>query len=106
MDDNTRTEVEAATFRRLRRHLMEDRADVPNIDMMNATGFCRNCLSRWYGEAARERGVEMTEPEAREAFYGVPYLTWKAANQTAAAPDTLAAFEREYARNTGPRDKT
>ena len=61
MDDQTRIELEAAAFRRLRKHLMEDRTDVQNIDMMNLTGFCRNCLSRWYQEAANERGIEIEE---------------------------------------------
>ena len=72
MDDATRTELEAAAFRRLRDHL-NARTDVQNIDMMNLTGFCRNCLSRWYQEAAEERGIAMTKDEGREAFYGMPF---------------------------------
>ena len=76
MDDTTRTELEAAAFRRLVAHLRE-RTDVQNIDLMNLAGFCRNCLSKWYLAAAQERGVEMTDPEAREIVYGMPYDEWK-----------------------------
>jgi hypothetical protein len=76
MDDATRTELEAAAFRRLVAHLRE-RTDVQNIDLMNLAGFCRNCLSKWYLAAAKERGVEMTDPEAREIVYGMPYDDWK-----------------------------
>jgi len=82
MDDQTRTEIEAAAFRRLRKHLMEDRQDVQNIDMMNLAGFCRNCLSRWYQEASNERGIEMNKAEGRNAFYGMAYEDWKAQFQT------------------------
>ena len=71
MDDRTRTELEAAAFRALRDHLRA-RTDAQNIDMMNLAGFCRNCLSRWYQEAATERGIDMTKDEARESFYGMP----------------------------------
>lgn len=101
MDDATRTEIEAAAFRRLRQHLMQDRADVQNIDMMNLAGFCRNCLSRWMQEAAAERGVELSKEEAREAFYGMPYDDWKAAHQTEAGPDKQAAFDKAFAANVG-----
>jgi hypothetical protein len=76
MDDATRTELEAAAFRRLVAHLRE-RTDVQNIDLMNLAGFCRNCLSKWVLAAAKERGVEMTDPEARETVYGMPYDEWK-----------------------------
>jgi hypothetical protein len=76
MDDATRTELEAAAFRRLVAHLRE-RTDVQNIDLMNLAGFCRNCLSKWYLAAAKERGVELTDPEAREIVYGMPYDDWK-----------------------------
>ncbi len=69
MDDQTRIEIEAAAFRTLREHLMEKRTDVQNIDMMNLAGFCRNCLSRWYQEAANERGIEMGKEEAREIYF-------------------------------------
>ena len=87
IDPQTQLELEAAAFRRLRNHLMEDRPDVQNIDMMNLAGFCRNCLSRWYQEAANERGIEMTKDEGREAFYGMPYDAWKAQHQTEASPE-------------------
>jgi hypothetical protein len=76
MDDATRTELEAAAFRRLVAHLRE-RTDVQNIDLMNLAGFCRNCLSKWYLAAAKERGMELTDPEAREIVYGMPYDEWK-----------------------------
>ncbi|MEL7026695.1 MAG: DUF1244 domain-containing protein [Pseudomonadota bacterium] len=82
MDDQTRIELEAAAFRRLQNHLMKERIDVQNIDMMELTGFCRNCLSRWYQEAANERGIDMTKEEGREAFYGMPYQRWKDEFQT------------------------
>ena len=77
-----RTELEAAAFRRLRDHLIAERPDVQNIDLMTLAGFCRNCLSRWYQDAAAERGIEMTKEEGREAFYGMPYDTWKERHQT------------------------
>jgi hypothetical protein len=93
MDDQTRTEFEAAAFRRLRDHLAE-RTDVQNIDMMNLTGFCRNCLSRWYQEAANARGVEMSKDEAREIFYGMPYDAWRALYQTEATASQRAAFRK------------
>ena len=99
MDDQTRIEIEAAAFRRLRHHLMQDRPDVQNIDLMNLAGFCRNCLSRWYEEAATERGLEMSKSEAREIFYGMPYDEWRAQNQTEASPDKQAAFEKSFAEN-------
>lgn len=92
MDDATRTELEAAAFRRLRDHL-QTRTDVQNIDMMNLAGFCRNCLSRWYQEAAAERGVEMGKEDAREAFYGMPYEDWRAQHQTEASDAQKASFE-------------
>ncbi len=79
MDD--RTELEAAAFRRLAEHLRE-RSDVQNIDLMELAGFCRNCLSRWYREAAEERGVELTDAGARERVYGMPYEEWKERFQT------------------------
>jgi uncharacterized protein len=80
LDDRTRTEVEAAAFRRLVQHF-QDRTDVQNIDVMNLAGFCRNCLAKWYRAAAEERGVAMTDPQAREAIYGMPYEEWKARHQ-------------------------
>ena len=104
MDDQTRTELEAAAFRTLRDHLMNKRPDVQNIDLMNLAGFCRNCLSRWYQEAANARGIEMTKEEAREIFYGMPYAQWKAQNQTEASPEKQAAFEKAFAENVGKAD--
>ena len=85
MDDKNRTELEAAAFRKLVQHLRE-RTDVQNIDLMNLAGFCRNCLSRWYREAAEERGVAMPDPQAREIVYGMPYDQWKAKYQKEATP--------------------
>jgi hypothetical protein len=76
----TRTEIEAAAFRRLVQHF-RNRTDVQNIDVMNLAGFCRNCLSKWYRAEAGERGVELTDPEARELIYGMPYDDWKALHQ-------------------------
>ncbi|MCH2077049.1 MAG: DUF1244 domain-containing protein [Rhodobacteraceae bacterium] len=96
MDDQTRLELEAAAFRRLRQHLMEERTDVQNIDMMNLAGFCRNCLSRWYQEAANERGLEMSKDEGREAFYGMPFADWKAQYQTDASAEAKAAFDASH----------
>jgi hypothetical protein len=76
MDEETRTEIEAATFRRLLEHFRE-RTDVQNLDVMNLAGFCRNCLAKWYRAAAAERGVELEDAEAREIVYGMPYAEWK-----------------------------
>ena len=101
MDDQTRTELEAAAFRTLRAHLMEQRPEVQNIDLMNLAGFCRNCLSRWYQEAADARGIEMSTEEAREIFYGMPYNDWKAQQQTEASADQQAAFRTSFAENVG-----
>jgi hypothetical protein len=95
MDDATRTELEAAAFRRLVQHLRE-RTDVQNIDLMNLAGFCRNCLSRWYREAAAERGIEMADPAAREIVYGMPFADWKAKYQRDALPDAKAAFDATH----------
>ena len=81
LDDKTRTELEAAAFRRLVQHLRE-RTDVQNLDLMNLAGFCRNCLSRRYREAAAERGMTLPDPAAREIVYGMPYEEWKAKYQT------------------------
>lgn len=91
MDDKTRTEIEAAAFRRLVAHLQE-RTDVQNIDMMNLAGFCRNCLSRWYQEAANERGIEMDKAEGRREVYGMEYTDWRDKYQTEATPEQKAAF--------------
>jgi hypothetical protein len=75
-DPQTRTELEAAAFRRLVQHLRE-RTDVQNIDLMGLAGFCRNCLSRWYREAAAEKGITLADPDAREIVYGMPYKEWQ-----------------------------
>ena len=99
MDDRTRIEIEAAAFRRLRKHLMEERVDVQNIDMMNLAGFCRNCLGRWYQEAAAERGIEMSKEEGREAFYGMPFPEWKERFQTEADASKQAEFRKSFAEN-------
>src|SRR5690348_2941581 len=93
MDDRTRTELEAAAFRRLVEHLRE-RTDVQNIDLMNLAGFCRNCLSNWYQEAAAARGVVLSKNEAREIIYGMPYADWQARHQAQTTPEKLAAFEK------------
>jgi hypothetical protein len=93
INDKTRTELEAAAFRRLVEHLRE-RADVQNIDMMNLAGFCRNCLSNWMKEAADVQGVAMSKDESREAVYGMSYDEWKAKHQREASPEQAAAFEK------------
>lgn len=95
MDDATRLELEAAAFRRLRDHLRE-RTDVQNIDLMNLSGFCRNCLSRWYDEAAAERGLDIGKDKAREIVYGMPYDTWRDRYQTEASPEQKAAFAKSH----------
>ena len=92
LDEKTRTELEAAAFRRLVAHL-QDRTDAQNIDLMNLAGFCRNCLSRWYQEAADERGLPVDRDAAREIVYGMPYDEWKAKHQTEATAEQKAAFE-------------
>ena len=92
MDDKTRTELEAAAFRRLVEHLRE-RTDVQNIDLMNLAGFCRNCLSKWYRAAAEERGLALSDPEAREIVYGMPYKEWQALHQREASPEQKAKFD-------------
>ena len=93
IDERTRIELEAATFRRLVEHL-RSRTDVQNIDMMNLAGFCRNCLSNWMKEAADQNGVPMTKDEGREAIYGMPFEEWKAKHQKEASPEQKAAFEK------------
>ena len=95
MDDAARIELEAAAFRALRDHLAS-RPDVQNIDLMNLAGFCRNCLSRWWQEAAEANGIAVTKDEAREAFYGMPYSDWVAANQTEASPEAKAKFSGSH----------
>ena len=92
MTDDERTELEAAAFRRLVSHLRE-RTDVQNIDMMNLAGFCRNCLSNWYAEAAADHGLALDKDASREIVYGMPYGEWKARYQTEATPEQAAAFK-------------
>ncbi len=103
LDPATRTELEAAAFRRLVRHLMEQRTDVQNIDLMNLAGFCRNCLSRWYAEAAAERGVTLDKDAAREVVYGMPYADWVATHQTGADAGKQAAFAEAFRTNVGEK---
>jgi hypothetical protein len=95
MDDKTRTELEAAVFRRLVDHLRA-RTDVQNIDLMNLAGFCRNCLSNWLKEAADAKGVPLSKDESRAAVYGMPYEEWKAKCQREATPEQQAAFARTH----------
>jgi hypothetical protein len=92
MDDQTRIELEAAAFRGLIKHLQK-RTDAQNIDIMNTAGFCRNCLSKWYKAEADVRGVEITDDEAREAIYGMPYAEWKEKYQEKASEEQMQKFE-------------
>ena len=101
MPSQQEIELQAAAFRRLQKHLMQDRTDVQNIDLMNLAGFCRNCLSRWYQEAAAEKGLEMSKDEARELFYGMTMSEWKANYQTEASDSQKKAFETSFAENVG-----
>lgn len=94
MDEKTRTELEAAAFRRLVEHL-RTRSDVQNLDLMNLAGFCRNCLSNWYREAAEKKGVVMSKDRSRELIYGMPYDEWKEKYQTEATPEQLKKFEAQ-----------
>ena len=98
IDDKTRTELEAAVFRRLVAHLRA-RTDVQNLDLMNLAGFCRNCLSNWMKEAAEADHVSMTRDESRELVYGMPYDEWKARHQRDASPEQRAAFEQNAAKS-------
>lgn len=91
IDQQTMTELEAAAFRRLVAHL-RTRADVQNIDMMNLTGFCRNCLSNWLKDAASARGLAISKDDSRELVYGMPYAAWQALHQREASPAQQAAF--------------
>ncbi len=94
MTDATQQAIEAAVFRRLLAHF-QARTDVQNIDLMNLAGFCRNCLSKWYRGAAAEQGVEVSDAEAREHVYGMPYDEWKRLHQREATPSQLDAFSRK-----------
>jgi len=95
VDDKTRTELEAAVFRRLVEHL-RGRTDVQNIDLMNLAGFCRNCLGNWMKDAADAQGVKLSKDESREAVYGMPYDEWKAKHQNEASPAQRAAFDKSH----------
>ena len=98
MDQASKTELEAAAFRRLLQHLRE-RTDVQNIDLMNLAGFCRNCLSKWYRAAAEEKGIEMSYDEAREIVYGMPYADWKEKYQTEASAEQKAAYQASHGKH-------
>ena len=95
LDQKTQTELEAAAFRTLIGHLRE-RTDVQNIDLMNLAGFCRNCLSRWYREAAEARGLPVDDAAARERVYGMPYAEWRARHQKEASSDQKAALAKSH----------
>jgi hypothetical protein len=97
MNEQTRIELEAATFRRLLQHLREH-TEAQNIDLMLLADFCRNCLAKWYSAAAKERGIDIDYPAAQEIVYGIPYAEWKAKYQTEATPEQLKAFEEKERR--------
>ena len=103
LDDATRTRLEAAAFRALVHHLMDKRPEVQNIDLMNLGGFCRNCLSRWYQEAATAEGIALTKEAAREVVYGMPYADWVAKNQTEADAAKKSAFDTAFKTNVGDK---
>lgn len=94
------TEIEAAAFRRLLQHLIIDRSEVQNIDLMNLAGFCRNCLSQWYQDAALANGLEISKDEARRMIYGMDFSEWKAKFQTEASAEQLAAFAEQQTKHT------
>jgi uncharacterized protein len=98
MSQQTTVELEAAAFRRLVAHL-RTRSDVQNIDMMTLAGFCRNCLSNWYEEAAQEKGLAIGKDAAREIVYGMPYKDWQALNQRDATPEQKAAYDLAQSRH-------
>ena len=95
IDDKSRTELEAAAFRRLVEHLRK-RVDVQNIDLMNLGGFCRNCLANWYQDAAQGKGLAVSKDEAREMVYGMPYDEWRAKHQKEAGAEQKAAFQASH----------
>ena len=94
LDKHTETELEAAAFRRLVEHLRQ-RTDVQNIDLMNLAGFCRNCLSNWYREAAEAKGLQVSKDESREVVYGMPYDDWREKYQSESSPAAKAAFSKD-----------
>jgi len=95
MDEKTTIELEAAAFRRLRDHLRK-RTDVQNIDLMNLAGFCRNCLSNWYQDAANEQGIEISKPDAREIVYGMPFDEWKTKYQKEATQEQKELYAKTH----------
>lgn len=95
MNETEKRDLEAAAFRRLVQHLRE-RTDVQNLDLMELAGFCRNCLSNWYREAAEERGIPLTKEASREIVYGMPYEEWKAKHQTEAAPEKFKSMDGKF----------
>ncbi len=101
MDDKTRTEIEAAVFRRLVDHF-QHRTDVQNVDLMGYSGFCRNCLSNWYQEAAAAQGLELSKDDARQAVYGLPYAEFKARFQAPATDEQLRRMDESVAKNKDP----
>jgi hypothetical protein len=101
MDQQTKTELEAAAFRRLLAHL-DERKDVQNIDLMILAGFCRNCLSNWYQDAAEEKGISLAKADAREIVYGMPYEEWKSAHQTEVSEEKQAAFKKSVPHTLEP----
>jgi len=98
MDDQTRIEIEAAAFRRLLSHLSK-RTDAQNIDLMGLSGFCRNCLSNWYQEAATDKGIALEKAEAREIIYGMPYAQWVEKYQTKATEEQMQRMEDSLKKN-------
>jgi uncharacterized protein len=96
LDERTRKELEAAAFRTLVEHLRAH-PEVQNIDLMNLAGFCRNCLSKWYRAAAEERGLDLSDEQAREVVYGMPYAEWKAKHQTEATPEQQKKLAERHA---------
>ena len=103
LDEQTRMELESRAFRTLVSHLRE-RTDVQNIDLMDLAGFCRNCLSRWYQEAAEGKGIPIDKETAREIVYGMPYDAWRATHQTEASAEKLSEFDIAFAANVGKAD--
>ncbi|MDH3691385.1 MAG: DUF1244 domain-containing protein [Gammaproteobacteria bacterium] len=99
MKDETRTEIEAAVFRKLAEHLKKN-PEVQNIDLMNLAYFCRNCMAKWYTGAAAERGIDISYDEAREIIYGMPYSDYKDQYQEKPTPEQLAAFEQSNKKAT------
>ena len=95
LDKPAQEKLEAAVFRRLVSHL-QNRTDVQNIDMMNLAGFCRNCLSNWYVDAAKELGIDLDKEEVRADVYGMPYADWKAKYQTEATPEQLEKLAKSH----------